>query len=378
MTPEAFGWSDDELVPIVDGRDVVFPGDEPALPRVSGFHWPCEEAPAHWVEVLTPDEAAAVATHAREQFMIWLAGGGLHPVAMFYRWGIAAVVLREDLPTEVAKLVRLMHGGASGMRMMERHVFEAIKPAEPWKRTKDLVETALQESALRGRYVRTSDNSSLGELLDWIAEHALECPQGCDGEAFHDDVREIARGSMRLICRWLAGCGTGPLQILQRTYALIFYRFKAVGQGMTGHDFAALVRQGRGAFCEETSRWFEEPGEILLGYVPKSSSGQKSPESSEVFRENALTHCPRRQLDGTAGLDAASRAAAANQDQSARSAAEATAARIVDDWEKASAWISFVGDARERKARFGELTEFQRECIRKIREREARDAAGPW
>lgn len=376
MTSLSYGWGDNERVPISDGRDLIFREDEEGLPRVSGFHWPCEDAPALWVEQLTEDEAVEVSAYAREQFVIWLAGGGLHPVAVFYRWGIAALFLREEVPAGVARLVSAMHGGGSGAARMEQYVFGSIKPAEPWKRTRELVELALHESAIRGRYVRQPDESSLAELLEWTAEHALEMPGDCEGEAFVDDVREIARGSMRLVCRWLSGCGTGPIQILQRAYALIFYRYKSVGQGMTGHDFAALVRQGRGAFCEETSRWFEEPGLILLGYVPKSSSGQKSPECSDVFAENARTHCPRRQLDGAAGLDQEERAAVASQDQAAQSSAEATAARIVDDWEKAHAWLSFVGDARERKARFGELTAFQLECIGKIREREARDLGG--
>lgn len=373
MSRDGYGWADEGRVPIVDGRDeMVDPWDETALPRVSGFHWPSEDAPAHWVSHLTEEEAVAVATHAREQFALWLAGGGLHPVPMVYRWGIAAMFLREEVPADFARLVRGMHGGGAGAARMERHVFESIKPGEPWKETRDLVGLALNESAIRGRYVRVEDDGSLVELLDWIAEQALECPEGCEAEGFADDVREIARGAMRLICRWIGDCGTEPLTILQRAYALMFYRFPAVAQGMTGHDFAALVRQGRGNFCEETKRWFEEPGVILLGYVPKSSSGQKSAECSEVFAENARKHCPRRQLHGGAGLDAETRAAEASLEEAARSAAEEEAARIVDDWETAEAWLSFVGDAAERKARFGDLTPFQLECVAKLRARDAR------
>lgn len=373
MSCESYGWGDDERVPIVDGRDLIYAGDDPELVRVSGFAWPCEEAPVHWVECLTQEEAVAAASHAREQLVMWIAGGGLHPVQVFYRWGIAALFLREEVPDEVVKLLMAMNAGGAGPVRMTRHVFEAIKPDEPWKRSMELVDMALHESALRGRYRKQADESSLAELLEWISGELLDIPCGVSEEAFVDDVREVARGSMRLICRWLMGSGSGALQILQRTYALIFYRYKSIGQGMTGHDLAALVRQCRATFCEETSRWFEEPGELLLGYRPKSSSGQKSPDCSDVYRDNAQLHCPRRQMDGTAGLDAEDRAAALNQEVAARKSAEARAAQIVDDWETATAWLSFIGDERDRRERFGELTPSQRECIRILREREERE-----
>lgn len=373
MTSGSYGWADDELVPVEDGREAIHAFDEPLeCPRWSGFYWPSEDAPAHWVEHLTAEEAAEVATHAREQLIVWMAGAGLHPVPFFYRFTLAALFLREEVPAEMAKLAAGMRAGGAGRTRMERHVFSVIKPAEPWKRTKDLVEWALNDATHRGRYGMVREDRSLADLLEWIAAEALVVPDSVDEEAFCDDVREVARGAMRLECRWLLGAGAGTLQILQRAYAQIFYRYKTVGQGMTGHDLSALVRQCRGTFCEETSRWFEEPGEILLGHRPKSSSGQKSADCSDVYADNARKHCPRRQLAGTAGLDQETRAAAADQEQAAKSNAEAAAARIADDWEKAHAWISFLGDARERKARFGELTEFQRECIRKIREREAR------
>lgn len=374
MSSPDYGWSGNERVPTEDGRDFLFDMDEPEeVPRVSGFHWPCEESPALWVEVATEEEAVEAATYSREQFMIWLAGGGLHPVSVFYRWAIASLFLRLDPPAPVVKLAMGMQTGGAGLTRMERHVFEAIKPEEPWKRTAELVEAALNDSALRGRYHKREDFRSLGELLEWISGMAVETPPGVEEEPFHDDIREIARGSMRLICRWITGSGTGALQVLQRFYALIFYRYKVTAQDMTGHDLAALVRQGRATFCEETSRWFEEPGEILLGYRPKSSSGQKSAASSDVYRENAALHCPRRQLNGTAGLDREEREAAAAADEGQQKTAEARAARIAHDWETAAAWVAFIGTAAERKERFGDLTPDQMARVEELREREAEE-----
>ena len=363
-------------MPTVDGRDLLFSDEgQEDLVRVSGFAWPCEEAPIHWVDCLTQEEAVAVATHAREQLLTWIAGGGLHPVPLFYRWGIAALFLREEVPDVVLKLLMGMQAGGAGMGRMNRYVFESMKPDEGWQRSQELVESALDESTLRGRERKQGDDSSVAELLEWMAGEFLEVPAGVSEEAFVDDVREVARGAMRLICRWMRGSGTGALPILQRMYALSFYRYKSIGQGMTGDDLAALVRQCRGTFCEETSRWFEEPGTLLLGYRPKSSSGQKSADCSDVYRENALKHCPRRQMDGAAGLDESARKAARGHEVAARKSAEARAAQIVADWETATAWVSFIGDVRERRERFGVLTANQKECVRVLRERDGREWA---
>lgn len=373
------GWAGDARVPTCDGRDFLFDQDlegAEEVPRVSGFDWPSEEAPALFVEALTEGEAAAVATLAREQFVVWLAGGGLHPVPVFYRWVIACCFLNEVLPKKVVSLASGMTLGGAGVTRLEKYVFSGMKPDEDWRRSQELVELALHESGLKGRYRKMEDERSLGDLLDWLSETALEVPpavwaEGPDWvEHFGDDVREISRASMRLICRWIAGAGDGVLSVLQRFYALVFYRFKVTAHEMTGHDFAALVRQCRATFCEETNRWFEEPGEILLGYRPKSSSGQKSAESSEVFRMNAERNLPRQQLHGRAGLDAEEREAEALELANVGDEARAQASQNAKDWETASAWLSFVGSEKRRKERFGVLTESQRRCVEVLVERE--------
>ena len=372
------GWAGSERVNTSDGRDTDHDPVEVA-PRVSGFDWPSEDAPAVWVEFATADEASEVASFAREQLMGWLAGGGLHPVSVAYRWVIACCFLRIDRDAGLVKGVMAVHGKGLGLGKWERLVMESIKPAMPWMETLRRIDSNIADSALMGRYAGhgvgsgVGDDRSIAEVLDWVAEEGIELPfsfSEVEVEGIENDAREIGRASMRLMCRWLSLSGPDLLSVLQRFYGMAFERYKMITGKMTGEDLSDLVLQVRATFCEMMKRYFAEPGEVLLGYVPKTA-GQKSAKSSAVYAANAAANCPRRQLGGDAGLGREVRESATDADGVEVAADEEAASGIAADWVKAGRWLGFAGELKDRNRIFGLMTVRQLEIIEVIKARDA-------
>lgn len=343
------GWEEGVRVRITDPRGALYARAEAVDARRRGMTaWPSEEDARFYLECISREEAARISSEAREQFFYWLAGAGLNPADILYRWTMASGRLLAGTRID-GEVMEMMEGRSRWERYVVARVFpgpERVKATLARSRYEmERVAGLLRKFWEDGRYVVMRDDRSIRDLIEWVS---VECLESASEEAM-EESRMVATHSMEMLCRWIAQDGAGLLAICQRIYGLAFERYSLVAPGMTGNDFAALLGQVRATFCEMTKRFFEKPLEIQLGYVPKVT-GQKSAESSEVYRENAAKHCPKRQLSGDAGLDDGERRAvnAGLEEEQARRVEQARKAARARDVERDA--MEFQEFVRRQKA----------------------------
>jgi hypothetical protein len=369
------GWVDSRRVPIVDGRSDLSDGsDLSEVPvRIPCGPWPSAEMRLTSLEYLTASEAGELAEYARCRFVEWLCGGGLSPVALGYRWTLA--VRELSLATGAGLCDRTWmraHEAGEGSRAWRTSVWREIygNALDRWRAGERKSEAGLSYAGRKGRLPELSGSMRsmpLAEVMAWCGNEGLEVPTGVPVADFLEEAGWLARLAARQQCGWLAESGSGLLPVVQRIYGLIFWRHKEIAGDLAGPDFSSFVGQGRAAFCELTKRLFEEPGEVLLGYRPKTA-GQKSADSSAVYAANAASHCPRRQLDCAAGLDGEAEEARADLEDELAEAASEEARAMAADWARARRYVDYLGE----DDRGPELkTERQREYARILIERDA-------
>lgn len=334
------GWEQGERVSVWDPNRVFAVDLDPVVKgNDNPVAWPSDRDPVLWLDLLSGDEADRLAGHAREQLFLWMAGAGLNPVDVLFRWTMAAARFLPGWRMEKG-VMSAMNARGSWEKWVVARLFPGKRVAAELAR----IDGVLRRCSEGGRYVVLRDGRTLEELVDWVAVESLEVPS----DVVLREARRVVDFAMASLCRWMASDRAGELAVCQRFYGMAFERYRLVAPSMTGSDLAGLLGQVRATFCEMTKRFFEEPLELLLGYVPKVP-GQKSAESAEGYAANAAAHCPARMLGGNAGVEGDLRHA--RQDES-----EARRKRRVEEARRAARKRDTEREARE----FGELMERQR------------------
>lgn len=351
---------------------VSWPGDGLDSPDLSdaagasgsGFGWPSDGFSLVECSAISREAAAEAAGDARREWFGWLCGAGLGPVPMARRWVEGLLALRMDGWAGIhGSLVRGLRDPRGFARMAAGMLARELRmDSGAVGRMLRSGDGVLRKARAEGRYPGLRDDrSARGVLVSWTPDFSGD---GGGSDARADEVHEVKLAAVRLLMRWLGQGRDGRLvPVVQRGHSLAFHRYGEISGRLTGEDFACLLGMGRAAFCEQSARFFGEPGEVLLGFRPKVA-GQKSAEASEKYAANAAAHCPRRELGGFAGVAREERPGPA---KGANGAAAKERAAVLEDWRLAERALESGTD------RVVLRTRRQREFFSRLRDRYLRD-----
>lgn len=107
-----------------------------------------------------------------------------------------------------------------------------------------------------------------------------------------EEAAAVAAWARLRMMQWLFGSGPKPREVAMRVFAMAWARYGELTGPMTGNDVAKMFGEGRAAFSARMGRLFGQPVIDRMG-TEMQIPGQKNPEASAAYAENARKNTPR-------------------------------------------------------------------------------------